>query len=202
MITDYDSLVSEIEDWLHRNDVNAAAKTAIQLFESRWNRTMKAVDMEERQTALTGDEYLGLPSGFIAMRNLQLNTSHGKVPISIKPPRWIDDNYDSTTPGEPEVAAIVGGELQLAPAPDQEYTIEMSFYTGLTALSDSNSTNWLLDLFPDLYFWGSLWAVFGYTMNDARAQMVAAAYIQFRDEFLEYDEAKKWGTQSLQVQKG
>ena len=50
---------------------------------------------------------------------------------------------DSNTTGQPTNFAIFGTEMELWPTPDAAYTIEMVYTTYITALTSSNTTNWL-----------------------------------------------------------
>jgi hypothetical protein len=55
----------------------------------------------------------------------------------------------------PEVYCIENNQIRLGPAPDTTYTARITYYYQL-ALSDSQTTNWLLTAYPTAYLYGSL----------------------------------------------
>jgi hypothetical protein len=46
--------------------------------------------------------------------------------------------------------------------------MEMIYYAQIPALSDSNTTNWMLTKNPDIYLYGALLEASPYIMNDTR----------------------------------
>jgi hypothetical protein len=54
------------------------------------------------------------------------------------------------------------------PTPDTGYTGELTYYGKITALSDSNTSNWLLSYAPDLYLYGALLEASPYLKDDER----------------------------------
>jgi len=85
--------------------------------------------------------------------------------------------YDNQTTGEPRHYAIVGGQMQLAPAPDQTYAGTLTYYASLPALSVAGA-NWLLSGHPDAYLYGALSKAAPYLDEDARLQSWGALYEQ------------------------
>ena len=70
--------------------------------------------------------------------------------------------------GKPLCYGLIGYELELGPVPDDTYSVEITFYQKFTPLSDSATTNWILDSHPDLYLYGSLMHSSPYLMDDPR----------------------------------
>jgi hypothetical protein len=54
------------------------------------------------------------------------------------------------------------------PYPDSNYTVKGVYYKQLTALSDSNTTNWLTTDAPDLLLWATLSEAAPFLKDDAR----------------------------------
>lgn len=130
---------------------------------------------EQRSTTTTSSEYTVLPDSFLEARNFQVNGSPVTrlLPMS---PQMIDSIYGGTT-GRPAFFSIVGNEIQLAPAPDGSYEIEMDYYKKFDALSDSTTTNWLLTNSPDAYLFGSLAEASPFIRaNDSRIALWEAKY--------------------------
>jgi hypothetical protein len=64
---------------------------------------------------------------------------------------------------------VFGGEIELAPTPDRNYTIEMVYRASIPSLA-ANAGNWLLTLAPDLYLYGTLLESAPYIKEDGRIQ--------------------------------
>jgi len=64
---------------------------------------------------------------------------------------------------------VFGDEIELAPTPDQNYTVEMIYRMSIPSLG-ANAANWLLALAPDLYLYGALLESAPYIKEDGRIQ--------------------------------
>lgn len=190
-ITTYSELQTAIANWLGaRTDLTSRITEWIALFEARFNRRIRVREMEARYTA-TIAQYLATPTGFAGFRRLQLDTSPVQV-LELKSPEWIADNYPSTSTGKPKVFTIIGSEIQFAPAPDSSYTLAGVYYTKLTNLSASNTTNWLLTDHPDLYLYGSLVESQAYTNIDERFPIWKAKYDEALVELMAQDKRDRY----------
>ncbi|HZR02337.1 MAG TPA: hypothetical protein VFA81_04085 [Burkholderiales bacterium] len=72
--------------------------------------------------------------------------------------------------GRPARAAVVTGNLYVAPSPDQAYTVELTYYQAVVPLSTTNPTNSVLTEFPRLYMFGVMREAEIYLENDARSE--------------------------------
>jgi hypothetical protein len=179
MITDYASLQSAVTEYLARDqDATLIARipTFIQLAEAKFNRELFVRQMENRSqttidTTSTGPEFISLPSDFQSMRRIRLSSVTGKPHLDFKSGTQLDEYRFSrgNTTGQPLFFTIFGAEIEIAPTPDQNYTIEMVYRKNIPALA-SNSTNWLLTLAPDLYLYGALLESAPYIKEDDRIQ--------------------------------
>ena len=160
-ITDYTSLKLAIAEWAHRDDLSGVIDTCIDLAEAAMNRVLRVSAMENRATTTCNSEYTALPSDFLEIRNIQVNVNP-VVPLSYKAP-YLMDLINQGEVGQPAYYTIVGNEIQVYPVPDSSYTLEISYYQKITALSDSNTTNFVLTSSPDAYLHGVLSQVYVYT---------------------------------------
>lgn len=126
--------------------------------------------MEARATATANAEYLALPDGFLGMRALYLS-GPGTVPLDYFAPQQLRTIRASDVAGQPRAYTIADNQIIFAPAPAAEYEVEMLYYARIPALSDSNTSNWLLEQHPDLYLYASLLAAEGFLQNDERIPM-------------------------------
>jgi hypothetical protein len=179
-ITDYDSLVAAATEYLARDqDTTLIARipTFVQLLEAKANRELFVRQMETRATAVidTGagsPEFISLPSDFQSMRRIRLSSVDGKPSLEFKSGVQMDEYRYSTSDvaGRPKYFSIMGDEIELAPTPDANYTIEMVYRKNIPALTSTNTTNWLLTLAPDLYLYGALLESAPYMKEDERIQ--------------------------------
>lgn len=182
-ITDYTSLQSTAVEYLARDQdttLIARVPTFIQLFEAKMNRSLFVRQMEQRSTTTadtttTEPEFISLPADFQSMRRIRLSSVSGKPHLDFKSGTQLDEYRSSigNAVGQPQFFTIFGSEIELAPTPDSNYTIEMVYRQNIPALA-TNSTNWLLTLAPDLYLYGTLLESAPYIKEDARIQVWAA----------------------------
>jgi hypothetical protein len=173
-LTTYTTLQTALIAALHRADLTSSIPDFITLCEDKVNRRLRLRGMETRVTASISAEYLSLPTGFLAMKNLQLNTTP-RTPINYATPDFLDFKYpDTTLRGTPKFFTFIGGEIQLAPYPDTTYTAEMDYYKKFDLATDS--TNWLLTNSPRIYYYGSLMEASAFLKDDKRVALWAALF--------------------------
>lgn len=191
LISDYITLQSTAVEYLARDQdttLIARVPTFIQLFEAKMNRALFVPQMEQRSTTTvdTGSsepEFVSLPTDFQSMRSVRLSGVTGKPRLGFMSQTQIDDyrfSIDNVT-DQPVYFAIVGSEIELAPTPNEDYTLEMIYRKNIPPLS-TNSTNWLLTLAPDLYLYGTLLESAPYIKEDGRIQTWAAGLSSALDD--------------------
>jgi len=184
-LTNYTELKSSISDFLNRDDLTSVIPTFISLAEAQFNRDIRHWEMENRVSGQqsVGDQYMQLPADWIETIRFHL-TSEGTNALELASLAAIADKRSNTEDeaGRPRFYSHVRGEFELFPTPDSDYDFELLYYQKIPALSDSNTTNWLLDYSPDVYLYGSLLHSAPYLQEDARiavwAQMYSAAVTQ------------------------
>ena len=177
----FTELKDAVADWLDRSDLTARIPDFITLAEARLNRDLRIRPMEVRSSMETtsGQRYFNLPGGYVQMRNIQMNTNP-ITPLEYITPEMLDRLYGSDTTGKPRAYTLIGDEIQLAPIPDSDYTVEMAFYEKFTPLGDGTSgtvtTNWLTTNAPDVLLYGSLLEAEPFIKNDERIGLWLNAY--------------------------
>ena len=97
--------------------------------------------------------------------------------VSISQSQMLDRKFRNlNTSGQPAYYAVTAGEIEVYPVPDGTYTSELYYFGKTPALSDSNTSNWILEHYPDAYLYGSLIHSAPYLKDDARIQVWAALY--------------------------
>ena len=177
----FTELKDAVADWLDRSDLTARIPDFITLAEARLNRDLRIRPMEVRSSMETtsGQRYFNLPGGYLQMRNMQMNTNP-ITPLEYITPEMLDRLYGSDTTGKPRAYTLIGDEIQLAPVPDSDYTVEMAFYEKFTPLGDGTSgtvtSNWLTTNAPDILLYGSLMEAEPFIKNDERIALWLNAY--------------------------
>jgi len=199
-ISTYSELNTAVANWLDRDDLTDRIPEFIALCEARFNRLLRIRAMEYKQTASTvaGQRNLALPTGFIQMRNLQMNASP-IVPMQYVTPEIYDRLYGSTFTGTPEMYTIIADEIQLGPIPASVQTIEMLFYKKFDALTIVDTTNWMITNAPDVYLYGCLLEAEPFIMNDPRVQLWATAFKQAITDIQEQDNKDRHSGSALRV---
>ena len=174
-ITNYATLQSVIADYLNRADLTSQIQTFIQFAEADLNTRLRDRQMIVRAEATSNQEYVQLPSDWLEALNLQL--VGGMSPL-----RYItldeSDIVNSTRAlTSPTFYSLMNGAIELVPPPAHDVDIEMVYYGKIPALSDANTTNWLLTKAPDVYLYGALTHAAPFLMDDARIQTFGQIYL-------------------------
>jgi len=189
-ITTYAELKTEIENWVDDASITSYVADFVSLAEKRIKRKVRLREMVARSTAAmpTSDRYLALPSDFVAVKQVQLNTTDLRT-LEYVPEDTINLHYTSTA-GEPFYYTITGTEFQFEKIPDSAYTVEITYYQ-LSALSDSNTTNEIFPEFSELYLHASLVQAFLFVDETDRADYHEKLYKMYLKEAIEHDEMAK-----------
>lgn len=184
----YETLKTAIATWTHRADISSMADDFIDLAESRFSRDFLVSQQETRATTAADTEYLALPSDFLAIRNIQLNTSPVRELVYVTPAEMdrLADNGATVSR-----YTIVGDEIQLNATSGN--SLEIAYYAKVPALSDTNTTNWLISAYPDIYLYGCLSEAFKYMADDQQAGKYDTLYRESVQAMKKADEQRKTG---------
>jgi len=184
-ISNYTDLQTAMNEWLARDqDTTLIARIPgfIQLLEAQANRDLFVRQMEQRSTTTlditqSSPEFISLPSDFQSMRRIRLSSVSGKPRLKFLAGTAMDEYRESigNVASQPVYFSVLSTEIELAPTPDANYTVEMTYRQNIPALA-SNPTNWLLTLAPDFYLYGSLLHTAPYIKEDGRIQTWSLGY--------------------------
>lgn len=148
-LTSYAELKQNIQDYAKRNDILGKLDLFIDLAERDIWDVVRIRDMEVRATASTSttDRFIQLPTGFIAMRQLQITVDGVLYDMDENTPKSMQISDSAGCPNQ----YVVTSQLELNRTSDQVYTLEMDYWKELTALSASNTTNAVLTQHPMIY---------------------------------------------------
>jgi hypothetical protein len=176
-LTTYAELQTTISDFLNRQDLDSVVPTFISLAEARINRELRHFNMVKRSTAAADTRYSTPPGDWLETVRLHItdNPPSDLELISQNDMAQMREQRGNTQ-GRPRFYAITAGEIEFFPTPDDSYTSELVYYADVPALSDSNTSNWLLSKYPDIYLYGALVHTAPYLDEDQRTQTWAALY--------------------------
>ena len=200
----YTDLKAAIADWLDRSDLTDRIPDFIALAEARLNRELRIRAMENRATMTTtaGQRYFALPARYLQMRNFQINTNP-ITPLEYITPEMLDRLYGANTTSKPRAYSLIGEEIQLAPIPDTEYTVEMAYYEKFSPLGDGTggtvTSNWLTENAPDVLLYGALVEAEPFIRNDERIQLWLTAYKEAIDKIQKADDRDRHSGSTMRV---
>mgnify|MGYP003624906229 len=193
-ITTYAELKTNIAEFLNRDDVAAISSTFISLAEDDLNLRLRHWRQEKRSTAEIDTQYSAIPADMLEVIRFYITSGDTRPLELISQSEMLDRKFRNlNTSGQPAYYALTAGELEVYPVPDGTYTSELYYYSRIPALSDSNTTNWVLDYYSSAYLYGSLIHSAPYLKDDARIQVWAALYQSAIDAINTESEKAKYG---------
>jgi len=135
------------------------------------------------------------------MRRIRLNGVTGKPRLTFLTSAALDEFRYGTgnATGRPLYFTIHNDEMEFAPTPDQNYTLEMVYRATIPPLV-TNLTNWLLTIAPDVYLYGALSEAMPYLKNDDRLQVWSQAYASAIDGLQRLGLTSTYNAGPLQLQ--
>lgn len=165
-ITTYSELKSAIVDWSARSNLSTKADEFIDLCEAMFRRPwshptqqriggLRANKTRTTGTLTSGTNSLSLPSDFLEMDRLTLTGDNLTLEF-VAPERLAQITLNGS--GQPRYFTIEDA-IYFDRTPDSAYAYSISYWPQPAALSDSNTTNWVLTNYPDVYLAGCMyWA--------------------------------------------
>ena len=171
-------LKATIADYLNRDDLTAIIPSFITIAEAKFNRKLRTRQMIKRAEGQIESAFFAYPADWLQAKEFQLNTNP-IVRLQFVTEAYGDElkanRYVSI--GQPAYYTITGTQLEFIPAPDSTYSAELTYYAKIPALSDANTSNWLLAYAPDLYLYGALMEAAPYLKDDERLPVWSQMYI-------------------------
>lgn len=173
-ITTYSELKTAVANWLNRDDLTSVIPDFISLAEARIARDLRHWKQEKRVTTDANERYENLPNDFIEIRQVQ-HAAGGAI-TSISSVEMEKLRAASDAGGKPKYMRLTAEQIEFYPTPDTSYSVSMLYYGRIPALSDTETSNWLLSDAPDVLLYGALLQSAPYLVDDARVQVWAGLY--------------------------
>jgi len=188
----YSELKTAVANFLARDDLTDRIPEFIALAEARMGRELETRSQEKRATATlsSGDAFVSLPTDLRSIRLVKLNTSPTET-LEYYTPNKLNELYSDNIAGKPRGYTIIGSEIKFGPTPDSSYTAEIVYIEGISALSDSNTSNTTLTRHPDAYLYGTLATASVYLMDDQKTTLFEQLFTRAIEEIKRDEERGK-----------
>jgi hypothetical protein len=174
-ISTYSELQDAVANWLDRDDLDARIPEFISLAEARMGRELRKLVTVSSLTIDAGEQVTPLPDDVAELRSVRHNNAEYKAHLTITTPYGLDQ-YRELGSGVPVACAVINNNLLLNVEPASSYDMEIIYFTELTPLSSTNTTNDELAAAPDLYLFGALCEAAPFLEHDARVPLWEAKY--------------------------
>lgn len=147
-------LLGDIDTWFARDDLSSGSKagTFLRMAESKINRKLRVREMVTVGTLTTvaSTRTVALPTDWLAFQSVTIDDSldRAMTPTSFE---IIHEGALWSQTGQPEEYAIQGSLMYLSPLPSDVFTLDVSYFSKLTALTNDTDTNAVLQAHYDLY---------------------------------------------------
>ena len=173
-ITTYAELKTAIADFLNRDDLTSVIPTFISLAEAQIARDVRHWKQEKRVTTSADERYENLPSDWLEIKLVALTT--GKMLQTVSMSEMAELRASSNTAAEPRYVMLTADQIEFYPTPSAATDISMLYYARIPALSDTDTTNWLLTDAPDILLYGALLHSAPYLTDDQRVTVWGSLY--------------------------
>jgi len=198
----YAELKTAIANYLNRSDLTSDIDTFIDNVEAELNRRLRTKDMIKRATATADSQYLTVPTDWIEAINVEI-TSNDFSPLFQQSIESLDvyRKSNNNSVGQPVYYAMVDDSIELAPTPDGQYTLQLTYYAKISALSSSNTSNFVSVSHPDVYLYGALKHASIFLMEDERIPMFTQQFEKALEEMRLEQEKAAFGKGSLMMRR-
>ena len=160
-IANYADLLSDVADYLDRNDLTSKIPDFVIMAESLFNygdkerefNAIRSRDMETIGTATPSSGAVTISGNVLDMIRV-VYKSDPRVTLEYVSPTSLDEMYGTTNSGDPKVYTLLGTTLSFRPTGGSD--IEYVYYTKIPPLVD-NLTNWLMTANPQAYIFATLY---------------------------------------------
>jgi len=176
----YATLTTSLATWARRTFSSDQTDEFIALFEAYANRKLGSNYLRKTTSTVNTDAngVGAIPTGAVRIESITRNVL-GSVPLTQVSWNAFVDRNPYQIGADAQVYALKGSSFYVTPVTDDDFLVVS--WQKLTALSGSNTTNWLLLLAPDIYFSGCRAIQCAFNEDETRA-----AFYQSRvDDFLQ-----------------
>jgi hypothetical protein len=176
-LSTYSELKTSIGSWLNRDDLTDQIPDFINFAEKQMQRQIRHYKMVERSSGELDSQYSAVPADWLETIRFSITSGDGfALQLTTINDLIIRRQNSRNANGRPQFYAHIGESFELFPTPDAAYIMELVYYQEIPALSDSQTTNWLLTDAPDAYVYGALTQAAPFLGEDERLPTWAQLY--------------------------
>lgn len=153
-LANWTSLSSSIGTWLKRSDYTAIAPDLITMAEQDINDELRVNQMEAQTSVTSTAGYLVHPSDWLSWKEIEVTVSGITYPVRPGTEETVAEKTAGETSGAPRYYVVRGDKTYIKP--NDGGAFQAIYYQSVPALSSSNTTNWALTRYPQLYLYTCL----------------------------------------------
>lgn len=180
IISDYAGLKSTIADYLARDDLTSYVPNFIQNAENKLYRTLNLRNEETALSVSISSGVAAVPSDFKALKFAYYDATPEYLLRWTSINEIYEDYPDRTETGYPRIISREAGNFVFGPS-SIDGTLKGVYWAKLSALSDSNTTNWYTTNAPDVLLYGALLEAEPFIHNDGRVPVWREFYLEAVD---------------------
>lgn len=184
-MSNYATLVQDIKDWTENNGTDFANEIDrfIDNTELRLSKELincPALARHATSTLTDGDPFINKPSGLVSTISLQVLSSSARKPLEYRDVGFINEYWPTrSSTGVPRFFSNWDETFYIiAPTPSSALTVEINYRERFTAITSSNTTNWLTDNAYDTLLYGALIEAAIYNKDAAQQQVYTGRYTE------------------------
>lgn len=177
-ISTYAELKTAVANWLNRSDLTTYIPEFVTLGENRIYRELRIRTMESTMSSAIASGVVALPSDYVELKYAYVDGTPVQYLKRTNAQTLIEQFPTRSSDRKPTHISTDAGNFIFGPYPDSAYTIKGTYYKRLTALSDSNTTNWFTTNAPGILLFAALCEAEPFLKNDERMPLWQAKYDQ------------------------
>lgn len=171
-LASYDELVTKIPQWAERTDLPVELiQDFIYMAEAECSQLLRVPAMENAELLVVTNGRVSVPFDYLELRRLT-HENEDQVLQYLSWDQFVDVNREGGIYNEsstPQYFSRQGSLWYISPEPADGTNILCHYYRYVPALSSTVQSNWLLEVSPQAYLYGSLKYLFEYVMDQDRA---------------------------------
>lgn len=201
----YDSLVTSVQAYLERTDAVTLQyiPTFIMLAEQVLAADLKFLgNLNVGVVTMTaGQASFQKPARWHKTVSMTMQVDGERQPLFLRKYEYLREYWPSSTAtGVPKYYADYDYDHWLiAPTPNANYSIEVSYYERVQPLDSTNQSNWFTTYAPQAMLYGTLLQAMPFLKNDERMQLWQAQYAQIVTTLKEEDKQRIGDRQAVAI---
>jgi len=197
-LTTYDGLVNAVDSYLDRDDLITLIPAFIRLAEVDIQQStdlrMRLTESETTGLSMVASQdYITPPATMLEVRWIRADYSDRSGNLELVSAEMFNRIRQNDDSGKPRAFMHRGFNVALAPTPTAAHTYSIGGYYGITPLSDSNPTNYLLTNYPNAMLFGALMEAQPWIEDDNRFVLWEKRYGKAVAALNRLEKRARWG---------